>query len=213
MQIYWHGFSCIRIEASQGDSDAVLVTDPYSNETGLRFPRTLAPDIVALTHQDPERFPLDAFTNKPFIINQPGEYEVNGFFVYAMPVRLPEDKHPYELMYRFEVEGMSVGFLGGLKRPLSDDEIAALGNIDILLIPVGGGDKLSAKQAADTIAKVEPRMVIPLHFQTDGIKEKLGSADAFCKEMVCKRQDSNKLKISKKDLPADELIVAVLERA
>lgn len=213
MQIFWHGFSCIRIEASQGDHDAVLVTDPYSNDTGLRFPRTLAPDIVALTHQDAERFPSDSFTNEPFTINEPGEYEVKGFFAYAIPVRLPEEKHPYELMYRFEVEGMSVGFLGGLKRALSDSEVAALGNIDILLIPVGGGDKLSAKQAAETITKIEPRMVIPLHFQVEGMKETLGSADAFCKELVCKRQDSNKLKISKKDLPADELVVAVLERA
>ncbi|MCC7522390.1 MBL fold metallo-hydrolase [Candidatus Uhrbacteria bacterium] len=213
MQIFWHGFSCIRIEASHGDKDAVLVTDPYSNESGLRFPRTLAPDIVALTHQDAKRFPSDVFTNEPFIINNPGEYEVNGFFVYAMPVRTGDDTHPYELMYRFEVEGMSVGFLGGMKRPLTDEEAGQLGNIDILLIPVGGGDKLTAKQAAETISKIEPRMVVPLYYHTEGVKEKLGTADAFCKELVCKRQDSNKLKIAKKDLPAEDLVVAVLERA
>lgn len=213
MQIFWHGFSCIRIEASHGDKDAVLVTDPYPNESGLRFPRTLAPDIVALTHQDAKRFPTDSFTNEPFIISNPGEYEVNGFFVYALPVRTGDDKHPFELMYRFEIEGMSVGFLGGIKRPLTDEEAGQLGNIDILLIPVGGGDKLTAKQAAETIAKVEPRMVIPLYFHTEGVKEKLGTADAFCKELVCQRQDGNKLKILKKDLPAEDLVVAVLERA
>jgi hypothetical protein len=76
MQIFWHGFSCIRIEATHGDQQASLVTDPYSNETGLRFPRTLAPDIVALTHEDDKRFPTDAFTNEPFIVRTPGEYEV-----------------------------------------------------------------------------------------------------------------------------------------
>ncbi|MCE9586510.1 MBL fold metallo-hydrolase [Candidatus Uhrbacteria bacterium] len=213
MQIFWHGFSCIRIEATHGDQQASLVTDPYSNETGLRFPRTLAPDVVALTHQDDKRFPTDAFTNEPFIIRTPGEYEVNGIFAYAIALRSPEDKYPFNLMYRFQVEGMSIGFLGGLNRALTDEEVASLGSIDILLLPVGGGDLLSAKQAVDIIKAVEPRMVIPLAYHTEGIKEKLGSADAFCKELVCKREDGNKLKISKKDLPADELVVTVLERA
>jgi L-ascorbate metabolism protein UlaG (beta-lactamase superfamily) len=213
MQIFWHGFSCIRIEATHGDQQASLVTDPYPNESGLRFPRTLAPDVVALTHEDDKRFPTDAFTNEPFIIRSPGEFEVNGIFAYAIPLRGPEDKYPFDLMYRFEVEGMSVGFLGGLKRNLTDEEVAALGNIDILLLPVGGGDKLTAKQAVDIIKAVEPRMVVPLAYHVEGIKEKLGTADAFCKELVCKREDGNKLKISKKDLPSDDLVVTVLERA
>lgn len=213
MQIFWHGFSCIRIEATHGDQQATLVTDPYSNESGLRFPKTLTPDVVALTHEDPKQFPMDVFTNEPFVIRTPGEYEVNGIFAYAIPLRGAESKHPFELMFRFELEGISVGFLGGVSRILTDDEVAALGNIDILLLPVGGGDRLSAKHAADIIKMVEPRMVIPLAFHTEGVKEELGTADAFCRELVCKRQDGNKLKITKKDLPADELVVTVLERA
>jgi L-ascorbate metabolism protein UlaG (beta-lactamase superfamily) len=205
--------SCVRIEASHGDKDAVLVTDPYGSETGLRFPRTLKPDVVALTHQDTKKFPMDSFENQPFVINDPGEYEVNGIFAYAIPVRTADETHPHHLMYRFEIEGMSIGFLGNLKRPLTDDEIEKLGNIDILLLPVGGGDLITAKQAVETIKVIEPRLVIPLAFHVEGLKHELGTADAFCKQMVCKRQDSNKLKITKKDLPAEDLMVAVLERA
>lgn len=212
MQIFWHGFSCVRIEASHGDQEAVLVTDPYGSETGLRFPRTLKPDVVALTHQDRKAFPLE-FENDPFIIDNPGEYEVSGLFAYAIPVRTAEEQHPHHLMYRFEIEGMSIGFLGNLKRMLTDEEIAKLGNIDILLLPVGGGDSITAKQAAEIIKTVEPRMVVPLAFHTEGVKEKLGTADAFCKEVVCKRENATKLKISKKDLPAEDLVVTVLERA
>lgn len=213
MQIFWHGFSCVRIEASHGDQEAVLVTDPYGSDSGLRFPRTLKPDVVALTHQDRKNFPLDGFESDPFIIDNPGEYEANGIFAYAIPVRTADEQHPHHLMYRFELEGMSVGFLGNLKRKLTDEEIEKLGNIDILLLPVGGGDSITAKQAVEIIKSVEPRMVIPLAYHVEGIKQELGTADAFCKELVCKRQDANKLKISKKDLPAEDLIVAVLERA
>lgn len=212
MQIFWHGFSCIRILAAHGDQEAVLVTDPFSNETGLKFPKNLTPDIIALTHQEPGRFPMDAFENKSFVIDNPGEYEVKGMFAYAIPVRTAEEKHPHHLMYRFEVEGMSVGFLGNLKRALSNEEIAALGNIDILLLPVGGGDAITAKQAAEIIKLVEPRMVVPLAYNVEGLKKELGSVEAFCKELVCKREDATKLKISKKDLPAEDLVVTVLER-
>ncbi len=213
MQIFWHGFSCVRIEASHGDQDAVLVTDPYASDTGLRFPRTLKPDVVALTHQDSKQFPLDSFENEPFVIDNPGEYEVNGIFSYAIAVRSADEQHPHHLMYRFELEGMSIGFLGNLKRKLTDEEVEKLGSIDILLLPVGGGDLISAKQAVEIIKVIEPRMVVPLAYHVEGIKHELGTVDSFCKELVCKRQDANKLKISKKDLPADDLIVAVLERA
>jgi L-ascorbate metabolism protein UlaG (beta-lactamase superfamily) len=213
MQIFWHGLSCVRIEASYGDKEATLVTDPYGSDTGLRFPKTLKPDVVALTHQDREGFAMDAFENEPFVIDNPGEYEVSGIFDYAIPVRTAEEKHPHHMMHRFEVEGISIGFLGNLKRVLTDEEIAKLGNIDILLLPVGGGDQITAKQAVEIIKLVEPRMVVPLAYHVEGLKQELGTADAFCKELVCQRQDANKLKITKKDLPSDDLVVAVLERA
>ena len=89
-----------------------------------------------------------------------------------------------------------------------------LGDIDILALPVGGGNVLDSKTAADAITTIEPRIVVPMYYDTPGVKEKLGSVDAFCKQLgVCKRQDSNKLKIVKKDLPPEDMLVAVLERA
>jgi L-ascorbate metabolism protein UlaG (beta-lactamase superfamily) len=213
MQIFWHGFTCVRIEATHNDTAATLVTDPYASDSGLRFPRTLAPDVVALSHQDRKRFPLDQFTNQPFLIADPGEYEVKGIFAYAMPLPEKEAPSPHALAYRFEIEGMSVGFLGGMYRPLSEEELGRLENIDILLIPIGGRT-LTVKQAVEAIHVIEPRVVVPLDYHVEGVKEKLGTPDAFCKELgVCQRQNANKLKISKKDLPAEDLLVAVLERA
>ncbi len=215
MQIFWHGFSCVRIEAAHGDAQATLVTDPYASDSGLRFPRTLAPDLVVLSHQDRKRFPLDGFTNEPFVVSDPGEYEVNGIFCYAVPLYPPDAKpYPTDLIHRFEIEGMSIGFLGGLNRLLTESEQAKLEDIDILLLPVGGGDRLTAKQAIETISAIEPRIVVPLYYHTEGVKENLGTVDAFCKELgVSRREDSNKLKITKKDLPAEDLLIAVLSRA
>lgn len=214
MQIYWHGFTSIRLEATHGDKQSTLVTDPYESNRGLRYPRTLAPDIVCLSQQNQKVFNLDSFQNKPFLISTPGEFEVQGIFDYSIPMEIKDEKDRGRMIHRFEAEDISVGFLGEIQRVLTEDEVGKLGNIDILMLPVGGGnDYLTAKQASEIISLVEPRMVIPLAHHVSGVKQALGTADAFCKELVCKREDSNKLKIKKKDLPAEELLVAVLERA
>jgi L-ascorbate metabolism protein UlaG (beta-lactamase superfamily) len=112
------------------------------------------------------------------------------------------------------VEGINIAFLGQLKRKLTDFEVEELDEIDVLLLPVGGGEVMDSKLASETISVIEPRIVVPLHYDLPGIKAKLTSVDVFCKALgVCKRQDANKLKISKKDLPAEDVLVMVLERA
>lgn len=215
MQLFWHGYSSVRIESKFGDKEATLMTDPYPNESALRFPRSASPDVLVLSHQDRKRFNLEGAGGEPFTVSDPGEYEVKGVFVHGFQDKSEsagEIERP--VIYRLVVEGMSIGFLGQLKRAITDEEIEQLGDIDILLLPVGGGDVLGSKAASETIARIEPRVVVPLHYDIPGIKTKLESVDIFCKALgVCKRQDANKLKISKKDLPAEDLLVAVLERA
>ncbi len=214
MQIFWHGFSCVRIESSHGDASATLVTDPFESEASVRFPRTLKPNVVVFSHQDRKRFPLDVFEEKPFLIADPGEYEIGGAFVHGVPWIEGGAKGPHPLLYRFEIEGISIGFLGGASKALSEETLGALEDIDVLILPVGGGEKLNSKQAAEIVREVEPRIVIPIHHHIDGIKEQLATAEQFCKEVgAAKRQDGNKLKLTRKDLPADDLVIAVLERA
>lgn len=214
MQLFWHGLSSIRLDAKQGENEATLLTDPYPNETGLRFPRTIEPDVLVLSHQDASRFNSEGAIGTPFTINDPGEYEVKGIAVNGIqdPEADKDEKRP--VIYRFVAEGISIAFLGQLKRKLTPFELEQLGDIDILMVPVGGGDVLDSKAAVEAITSVEPRIIIPLYYDVPGIKEKLTSVDAFCKQMgVCKRQDANKFKITKKDLPADDMLIVVLERA
>ncbi len=213
MNIFWHGFSCVRIETETRIGPVSLITDPFDPETGVRFPKNLTPDIVVLSHQDKKRFSME-FENKPFLVNDPGEYEVKGVFVFGVPVENPDRQHPHGVMYRFKIEGMTVGFLGGLDRVPSDKEIALLENIDILLLPVGGNGLLTPQQAMETITRIEPRLVIPLGHYIEGMKSEAGHVDAFCQAMgACKRQDVSKLKIQKKDLPADETVITVIEKS
>ena len=96
---------------------------------------------------------------------------------------------------------------------MTDDELRVLQNIDILMVPVGGGRVMDAKIAADVISQVEPRVVIPMTYDLPGIKEKFAGVDVFCKEMgmgTC--EELNKYKVTRKDLPEEDMRIVVLTR-
>lgn len=214
MQLFWHGYTSIRLEAKTGDAECTLLTDPFENESSIRFPRTIEADALVLSHQDRKRFNLEAVQGNPFIVSDPGEYEVQGVFITGIQDKVADAGKERPVIYRLTAEGMNLAFLGGLKREPTQEELAILGNIDILLVAVGGGDAMDAKMASEIISEIEPRLVVPLSYDIPGIKTKLGSVDAFCKHLgSCQRQDTSRLKITKKDLPADQLVVSVLERA
>lgn len=215
MNISWHGLSCFEITSKTADGEATLVMDPYDNATGLRFPRTLTADIVAVSHDAEDANNVAGVGGTPFVINLPGEYEVRGLFVYAIHAPLGGEKGDRDhRIFRVEHEGMRLAHLGALNRALTDEELQELNNIDILMLPVGGGRVLSSKQAVEVISQLEPRVVIPMTHAVHGIKEALGSVDGFCKELgVCRREEATKYKVSRKDLPEEDMLIMTLQRA
>jgi len=216
MNISWHGLSCFEISTKGMSGEATLVIDPYQNSTGLRFPRTLEAQAVAVTHEAEHANNVESVLGNPFVIRHPGEYEVKGMFFYGIRApRAQESKEePKEnIIYRLEIEGMSLAHLGSLDRELTDEELEHLKNIDVLMLPVGGGRVMTPKVAASVMAQVEPRLVIPMTHAIANIKEKLASVDDFCKEMgLCQREETTKLKLTRKDLPEEETKIVVLTR-
>ncbi len=215
MLMYWHGLSSVRIEASLNQRDAVLVTDPFEADGSVKFPKAVLPDIVVMSHQDRKRFAYDQFETKPFLVSDPGEFEVKGIYVQGIQDKAKDSGAELRpVIYRMMIEGMNVAFLGKLDRKPTDAEVEALENVDVLLLPVGGGGGMDAKLAGETVSLIEPRMVVPLHYDVPGLASPLGTVDAFCSTLGgCTRQDAPKLKVSRKDLPADTIVVSVLERS
>lgn len=206
MQISWLGLSCFEITATTANGEVTVVIDPYGNETGLRFPRTLEANIACVSHDDADANNLSAVGGEPFVVNMPGEFEVRDVFVYASKV---EDT----LVFRVEAEGIHLAHLGCLNRALTDKELEALGTVDVLMVPVGGGRVLDPKYAAEVISQVEPRVVIPMTHAIPNVKETLATADDFCKALgSCRREQSNKFKFSRKDLPEEDMLVMELSR-
>src|SRR3989344_961788 len=203
MIITWFGQSCFRL---QGDS-STLVTDPYDQSLGLRLPRLTA-DLVTVSHDHHDHNNVAAVKgmdgNAPFTITMPGEYEVKGTFVYGIPA-FHDSKQGAErgpnIIYRIEMDGITLAHLGDLGHLLTNGEVEKLEGVDILMIPVGGFYTIDAKQATEIISQLEPRLIIPMHYQLPGLTtSKLDDVKAFCKEMgVTINGTEQKLKVTKRD--------------
>lgn len=211
MHLSWLGHSAFKIETKTPLRDEVVILlNPY-NVPKADLPRNLKSDLVLLTNGVENTITL---TGDPFIIATPGEYEIKGVMVYAvaLPASSAGKKEP-QLIFHFETEGLSLIYLGNFRGSLDDELIDKLGTIGLLLIPCGGGDLLTANEAADLTNQLEPRMVIPHSFNPPGRRDPFETVDKFAKLLGQKEKDwLSKLKVNKKDLPPEEMRLVLLEK-
>ena len=188
MVISWLGDAGIRIQTN----DSVLVIDPPSG----RGNAAAKADIVCLSEGKVSA------GDDAFVIDQAGEFERKNVFVYGLHMTSESDR----VHFRIEAEDLSLGHLGSLDHKLDNGELAKLEGVDILFIPVGGKSVLNAEQATAMISQIEPRIVIPIQHGGE-----YGAVAPFLKEIGAKSSEvQSKVKLSKKDLPADETTIMVL---
>lgn len=212
MIITWQGHSCFKIQDKIGPEGAVVVTDPFDKETGLKVPNFEA-DIITVSHDHKDHNNVGALRGNPFVISCAGEYDFKGVLIEGIDSYHDEKKGEARggnIVYRIEIDDISVAHLGDLGEVLDNSQIEKLAGTDVLLIPVGGKYTLDAKKAVEVISQIEPRIIIPMHYQTDGLKIDLDSVDKFIKEIGLTPTYEEKLKISKKDLPQEDMELVIL---
>lgn len=212
MIINWQGHSCFKIQDKQGPDGVTLVTDPFSKDIGLKVPNFEA-DIITISHDHSDHNNVETIRGKSFIINCPGEYDFKNILIEGVDSYHDEKEgadRGRNTIYRIEVEDISVTHLGDLDHVLDSSQLEKLTGTDILLVPVGGHYTLDAKKAVEVISQIEPRIVIPMHYKVDGLKIELDSLDKFIKELGIEPTYEEKLKISKKDLPQEDMELVIL---
>jgi L-ascorbate metabolism protein UlaG (beta-lactamase superfamily) len=202
MQITWHGLNCARLQGK----DVSVIIDPFQDKVGPKLPRWQA-DIVLVSSEelDESKGGKDSFT-----IAEPGEYEIKGTFVYGVNWK-QEKGAGNTVLFRANVDGISVGHLGGLDRVVPNATLETLEGVDILLLPVGDPNLLSATEAVEVISRIEPRIIIPMSIPAKGFKQKLESPEKFYKELGKNPEVVDKLKITQKDLPEAEQLLYQIE--
>ena len=116
-------------------------------------------------------------------------------------------------MYTIEAEEIKICHLSDLgQKELTDQQLEEIGEVNVLMLPVGGVYTIDAKGASDIINQIEPQIVIPMHYKITGLKEKLEGLDKFLKVMGIKEPEYlNKLSLRRKDLSEDATKVIILK--
>ncbi|MBC7943064.1 MBL fold metallo-hydrolase [Candidatus Saccharibacteria bacterium] len=150
------------------------------------------------------------------LIEGPGEYGVANFDIKGIGAQRHLDAEGQELLgtiYRIEFGDVRIGLLGNIYENLSDDQLEELGVLDILIIPVGGnGYTLDATGAASLVRKINPKVVIPVHYADATLKYEVqqDGLEAFVKELGIPVETVSKYKIKGlSTLPATLTLVEI----
>ncbi|MCC6236267.1 MAG: MBL fold metallo-hydrolase [Dehalococcoidia bacterium] len=163
MDISWLGHACIRVRAG----GVFVVMDPVSREAGFDMGRPTA-DIVTISNADPAHGNVKGLRAEPLVLDGPGEYEVQGVQIVGAATKLkaPDEETPAgrNVVFVVEAEELRLAHLGALGGRLTADQKEQIGDIDVLIVPVGGERSLDPTEAARVCREFEPRVVIPMMY-------------------------------------------------
>ncbi len=200
MDISWLGHSCFRIKGSH----AVIITDPYPPSLGYSLGKPTA-RIVTVSHQHSDHSYVQGIGDEPKLVTRPGEYEISGVLIIGIATFHDADrgeKKGQNTVYLMEVDDIFLCHLGDLGHVLTAEQVEEIGNVDVLLLPVGGVSTLDASMAAQVVRQLEPKAVIPMHYKTSALSRELEPVEGFLKEMgVPQIEPQPKLSLTKSSLP------------
>ncbi len=200
MEISWLGHSCFRIKGSQ----TTVITDPYSPDEGYHLGKPTA-HIVTVSHGHSDHAYVRGIGGEPRVVNRPGEYEIRGVLIIGIATYHDAEEgrsRGRNTIYLIQIDEVLVCHLGDLGHVLTAGQVEEIGNVDVLLLPVGGVYTIDAPLAAEVVRQLEPKVVIPMHYQTPALKWSLEPVGRFLREIGVKEIKSQpKLSLTKASLP------------
>lgn len=193
MEITWLGHSSFLLEDLKGRT---LLTDPFDPTIGYETYKG-NPDIITISHQHFDHNYTKNLKDNCKIINKIGMSIINDITIKGTPSYHDKDKgvkRGDNIIFTFKMDDYTLCHLGDLGHSLSNDYIDAIGNVDILFIPVGGNYTIGGKEASEITKKINPKIVIPMHYKTPLVSFPLDGVETFLMHMKnAIKIDSNKL--------------------
>ena len=206
MIITHHGKEFFKLQTG----DMVLALNPISKDSKFKtngFGANIA--LVSVNHEDYNGAELVDYAGKtPFVIKGPGEYEISDIMFQGFATKGYDDK--INSIYYFEFDGMKILYLGAMYQPeISIEARQAIGDVDVLFVPIGGKSVLDAAAAHKLAVSFGPKVIIPMDFGSDQEKDALKD---FLKESGSEKvAPVDKLTIKSKDIAGKEQEVIVIE--
>jgi len=208
--IKWLGHSCFLLHAQSG---VALVMDPYNDTIGYELPYPTA-DIVTVSHGHRDHGYVAGVRGNPQVVRTPGEHEVRGIAITGIATyhdAVGGRKRGPNVVYCITMDDVTICHLGDLGHSLSEAQVQALGEVDVLMVPVGGTYTIDAAQAAELVRQVGPRIVIPMHYKTPALNFFLAPVDDFFRAMGRPKPAPQPLLTVCKDALPDEMQVVLLD--
>ena len=203
MKIIWHGHSCFEV------SDKVtVVIDPHDGKSlGIKTPSVRA-DILLISHDHFDHNCSRIVKGDFVTLREPGKKELKGVKVQGLPAYHDDaegTKRGKVTLFRFEIGGIRFCHCGDLGQDLSDQQVQALGKVDVLFVPVGGVFTLDGAGAQRLVDRLQPKVVVPMHFRIGGLSLSIQTVDGFLAGIPENkvRRVGNEVELEKEDLPED----------
>ena len=180
MDITWLGHSCFRLH----DADMVVVTDPYPASVGLRIDNRPA-SVVTVSNTHPNHNHSEGIEGEPKVFSDPGEYEYNGVTARGVMTPLADGQlqEQRNVAFSIEIGDINVCHLGDISVPMTTRIIDELKPVDVVLVPTGGHCTLDMDQVYQTLQDLDAKIVIPMHYKTEGVNIEMDSIDNFVRRM------------------------------
>ncbi len=212
MKIKYIGHSTFLLTTSDGTR---IITDPYepgSYDGAVKYkPVGEEADIVLVSHGHPDHNHIASVSGTFEVVDQPGETVARDIRLLGISTyhdTSEGSERGENIIFRMEVDGLSVCHLGDLGHTLGEGVAVDLKPVDVLLLPVGGFFAVGSAEADPLIAALEPKLVIPMHYKTDGVDFPIAPVDDFLsgREGV-QRPGGSEIEFSAADLPKGILVL------
>ncbi len=215
MELTWYGLGCFRIMER---GYPAVVTDPFlEDETGLSLPRAKA-DIVTSSELLEEPAAVISWKGLRGVsrtLAGPGEYEIGGVFITGVATFRDQKRgaeRGQNVVYSININGVGICHLGELGSVPNQTQVEAMGNVNVLLVPVGVKGGLTPSMISEVISMIEPDVVVPMNYKTPELTLDRDTVTRFLKEMgVTQVKTEESLKISSSGEETEETQVVLLE--
>jgi L-ascorbate metabolism protein UlaG (beta-lactamase superfamily) len=182
MKIKWLGHSCFLITSEDGTR---IITDPYTAGGDIKYGKiTEAADIVVISHQHYDHDNAQTVKGSPRLITGAGSQKTRGIEfkgVKSFHDASGGSERGSNTIFCFTVDEIRVCHLGDLGHELSKKQVSEIGEVDILLIPTGGGATIAPATATQVCEEIKPRVAIPMHYKTSKCAFPPARVDDFLK--------------------------------
>ncbi len=211
MKIKYLGHASFLITSATGTR---IITDPYQTGDGLGYDEIEeSADIVTVSHEHTDHNNASAVRGNPEVIRGVVKRTIKGIEFNGIPTYHDEaggKSRGENTIYCFEVDGIRICHLGDLGHQLSDKQLAELGKVDVLLIPVGGFYTIDAKVASRICDKLLPKVIIPMHYKTDRCDYPIAGVEEFLRgKKDIRRIDTSEVELKQGELPESTQIIVL----